>query len=336
MTLEILEAQIAGHNQALKQDFSTLRAKTHPKVIKDHLNELLGPAALIKGVIHMLKSNSSSTRVQASSLKEGIASAATSTKEVIKEVSENMKDRAVFAGENAKNALQSASNKSAELLEDTANTAAQVAKESLASAANSLKDQAGQVTEGVKAVGQKASQQLKDGTRQVKASVTDNPWVTGLIISGAALTVAGIAVAMSSSQRKEQQLDMRYELSRFDDDGNPHTDLPQDLPEQKSSHVSSARIQTSISNLLQQRPLLVGSAALLLGAGVGILLPRSSYEDKMMGESSNHLIESVKGTVSETLQEVKTSVNQQVDELKQVATETGEKAKQTLLDSLSS
>ncbi len=97
------------------------------------------------------------------------------------------------------------------------------------------------------------------------------------------------------------------------------------------------RAKEGVSHFIEAQPLAVGAIALLAGAAVGLLLPRTGYEDKMMGERSDELLSQAKGkanevvgaaksTVSDVLQTAKETVGEVVQTAKDTAKETAKAA----------
>jgi ElaB/YqjD/DUF883 family membrane-anchored ribosome-binding protein len=338
MKSQALEAQIEQYNQEIKQDLMLLRFKTQPKVLRAQIKEVLGPPALLKGVIHMINPmENGKVKGKVESVKEGVASAASSVKEVLGDASNTVKDVIQSAGSTIKDAvLHPESKQPVEAIKKGLDAVSHTVQEGVSSAGATLKDTTHKIKEGVGSLTHEVTHQLKDQSQRMKATVSENPWVTTLIVSGAVLTVAGLAIAMSTSQHKQSELNLKQEIDRFQDDGNPNTDTSQGFIEDEHTQYGPSRVQSRISGLLHQQPLLVGSGALLLGATVGALLPRSSYEDQMLGQSSDRLIDNVKETVSGTFQDVKMEARKQVEDLRHMAVETGHEVKQTVLNSLAS
>jgi hypothetical protein len=338
MKSEVLEAQIEKHNQEIKQDLMMLRFKIQPKVLRAQIKEVLGPPALLKGVIHMINPmDNQKVKGKVEFLKEGVASAASSAKEVLGDASDTLTEVIQSTSNTVKDAVRHPENmKPVEAIKKGLDAVSHTVQEGVSSAGATLKDTTHKIKEGVDSVTQDVTAQVKDQSQRMKATVSENPWVTTLIASGAVLTVAGLAMALSASQNKQPKYNLRQEIDRFQDDGNANTDTGQGFIEDEHTHYGSSRVQSGISNLLQQKPLLVGSAMLLFGAALGGLLPRSRYEDTMLGQSSDRFIDNVKETVTGTIQEVKTKAKSQVEELKHVATETGQEVKETLLNGIAS
>lgn len=88
------------------------------------------------------------------------------------------------------------------------------------------------------------------------------------------------------------------------------------------------RAKEGLGHFLEAQPLAVGAVALLAGAAVGLLLPRTHYEDSMMGERSDALISQAKGKVGEVVETAKGTVA----EVAQAAKDTAKEVVQTAKD----
>ena len=324
---DTLEAEVQRHNQEIKQDLMVLRFKTSPKVIKAQIREVIGPPALLKGVIHMMNPmENSKVKNQVEAVKEGVSSVASSIKEVVAGASDTIKETVHSATDRLNQTTP------VEAVKNGVTTATHAVQEGLSSAGSTLKDTTEKINEGVSSTVKEVRHQLKDKSHHMQSSISENPWTSMLIASGAALTVAGIAMALSNLQNKQPRYNIAKEINRFQDDGNPKYS-GEGFIESERTHYGSA---SGVAHLLHKQPLLVGSTALLIGAAVGVVLPRSSYENRMVGEPSDRLINNVKESVSGTLNEVKLEAKKQMESLKTVAGETGQEVKQTLLNGLAS
>jgi len=72
--------------------------------------------------------------------------------------------------------------------------------------------------------------------------------------------------------------------------------------------------QQQYEHLMDENPLAVGAIALAIGAAIGLAIPSTSYEDKLMGETRDRVLERVQSTA-----------NQYIDKAKNVAQEAGQK-----------
>src|SRR5690625_7417603 len=62
--------------------------------------------------------------------------------------------------------------------------------------------------------------------------------------------------------------------------------------------------QKSYNELLREQPLLMGALAVAAGAAIGALLPASSVEDEMFGDTSAEATEEIKGKAKQKMEEV--------------------------------
>jgi Protein of unknown function (DUF3618) len=103
----------------------------------------------------------------------------------------------------------------------------------------------------------------------------------------------------------------------------------------KEATVHGAQVaKDGFTRALDAQPLAIGAVALLAGAAVGLLLPRTSYEDSFMGERSDQLVSQAKGKAGEYVEAAKGTVNDVLqtakDTAKEVVQTTKEAAKETV------
>jgi hypothetical protein len=70
------------------------------------------------------------------------------------------------------------------------------------------------------------------------------------------------------------------------------------------------RARYTFAETLEESPLVVGVAALALGALVGLALPGTSKENEWMGETRDRIVEDVKATAQETARKVQNVAEQ--------------------------
>jgi len=75
----------------------------------------------------------------------------------------------------------------------------------------------------------------------------------------------------------------------------------------------------TFSRALQENPLPVGMVALGIGAAVGLLVPESPQEHRLMGETRDRFVEQVQGKAQEVTEKVKSVAGQAVDAAKETA-----------------
>jgi hypothetical protein len=97
----------------------------------------------------------------------------------------------------------------------------------------------------------------------------------------------------------------------------------------KEATMHGAQVaRDGLGRALETQPLAIGAVALLAGAAIGLLLPRTSYEDSLMGERSDQLISQAKGKASEYVEAAKGTVN----DVLQTAKDTAKEVVQTTKD----
>lgn len=109
--------------------------------------------------------------------------------------------------------------------------------------------------------------------------------------SGAGLGEAKERASSTASHLKEQMSETRQHTM----DSARHT------MESARQGVQSA--QKSYNELLREQPLLMGALAVAAGAAIGALLPASSVEDEMFGETSAEATEELKGKAQQKMEE---------------------------------
>lgn len=109
----------------------------------------------------------------------------------------------------------------------------------------------------------------------------------------------------------------------------------QGLTKAKEATMHGAqRTKEGFGHVLEAQPLAIGAVALLAGAAVGLLLPRSRYEDSFMGERSDQLISQAKGKASEVVEVAKTTVTDVLQTAKDTAGEVVQTAKDTAKETM--
>jgi ElaB/YqjD/DUF883 family membrane-anchored ribosome-binding protein len=305
----VLQSQIERQNEELKQDLMMLRFKLSPRVIKAHLREIIGPPALMKGIGNMLNLNThpikENVKAQVENAKDTVSSVASSLKDSLKDGVSSVKDSVSSVASSLKESI----NDGVGSVKDGVGSM----KDSVSSVTSSLKDNLGSAKESASSVASSVKDAVKDRTQYMKTMVTHNPWSAAMLASGVGLAVAGVIAATSSHRHQNN-----YNTNDYDD----------------ASYKNNTG--SSISNILHDQPLLVGTAVLLAGAALGFLLPRSTYEQNLVGGTSERFMRDVKERVQGTIAEAKTTAKEQVNELKHVASDAGREMKQTVLNGMSS
>jgi ElaB/YqjD/DUF883 family membrane-anchored ribosome-binding protein len=312
----VLQSQIERQNEELKQDLMMLRFKLSPRVIKAHLREVIGPPALMKGIGNMLNLNTHNIKENTHNIKENVKAQVENAKDTVSSVASSLKDSLKEGVSSVKDSVSSVASSVKESMNDGVGSVKDGVgsmKDSVSSVTSSLKDNLGSAKESASSVASSVKDAVKDKTQYMKTMVTHNPWSAAMLASGVGLAVAGVIAATSSSRHQNN-----YNTNDYDD----------------ASYKNNTG--SSISNILHDQPLLVGTAVLLAGAALGFLLPRSTYEQNLVGESSERFMRDVKERVQGTIAEARTTAKEQVEELKHVASDAGREMKQTVLNGMSS
>lgn len=97
--------------------------------------------------------------------------------------------------------------------------------------------------------------------------------------------------------------------------------------QQKASDVGhqaqekAQRAAAGFEHLLEENPLAVGAMALTLGAAIGMVIPETRQENRMMGEARDQLVEKAQQTTEEVKQKVQSVAQEAMDTAKQTAKE---------------
>jgi ElaB/YqjD/DUF883 family membrane-anchored ribosome-binding protein len=84
----------------------------------------------------------------------------------------------------------------------------------------------------------------------------------------------------------------------------------------------SRRAQTQYEQTLEENPLAIGAIALALGAVVGMAIPSTRYENQLLGDTRENLVQSVEDAARgafERVQEVAGEVTKQVQDQAQAS-----------------
>lgn len=79
---------------------------------------------------------------------------------------------------------------------------------------------------------------------------------------------------------------------------------------------------------MDENPLAVGAVAIALGAAVGMAFPSTTYENRLMGETRDELMEKAQGAAREALSKVQSAAGNVTETVKQVAGEVTQSVKE--------
>jgi len=132
-----------------------------------------------------------------------------------------------------------------------------------------------------------------------------------------ARTAASDAVSKAADQMKD----------RFDEGTNYARDMIGQLDEILPGKETFTRAQSSLTDLLERQPLVLGAIGLLVGAAVAGAFGASDLENKWVGEYSDSIKEDVNERVGAVSQSVREAADTLKNEIKDAGTETFDRVK---------
>jgi ElaB/YqjD/DUF883 family membrane-anchored ribosome-binding protein len=107
----------------------------------------------------------------------------------------------------------------------------------------------------------------------------------------------------------------------------------QDTVSRVSEHVNEWQEETfsdvgaQVQRTLEENPLLFGAVTLAVGAGLGLLLPATRYENQVVGELRDQAVEKAQGMVEDVKERAKVVVGEVQPELEKTASNVVQKVK---------
>jgi uncharacterized protein YjbJ (UPF0337 family) len=95
-------------------------------------------------------------------------------------------------------------------------------------------------------------------------------------------------------------------------------------------------VKSRFGEMLEDNPLLIGAAAVAVGAAVGLAFPTTQKENELFGEARDNLMQSAQSMASETMQKVQRVAEETADAAKDAARDAAEKQNLTGSQSTSS
>jgi ElaB/YqjD/DUF883 family membrane-anchored ribosome-binding protein len=92
-----------------------------------------------------------------------------------------------------------------------------------------------------------------------------------------------------------------------------------------TAQEKAGRFRSRFEEVLDENPLLIGAAALALGAAIGLSLPETRKEDELMGTMRDDLMEKAQSTAQDTMQKVQNVAEKAGDAAQQAAKDEAQK-----------
>lgn len=194
--------------------------------------------------------------------------------------------------------------------------------------------------EAVMSTVQDVTQAVSDKAKETSSSffelIKENPLPAALIGLGVGLLVTGGATAARSSHEPKGDHDDRYRDVYGDYATTPseyasnYGDSYGAASSRGDRDMSRSGSRGGLAHWVEEQPLAVGLIALLVGAAVGLGLPGTRYENRVMGETGEELRSRAKGLVSDAVDVVKSTARDLGQEAKQQLSDLGQEAKQQL------
>lgn len=91
-----------------------------------------------------------------------------------------------------------------------------------------------------------------------------------------------------------------------------------------TAELRARQAKRTFWNTMEENPLAVGAAALALGTIVGLVIPATRYENELMGETRDRLVDEAKSTAQEAVEKAKVMAGEAGQAAKEAAKETAE------------
>jgi DNA anti-recombination protein RmuC len=169
---------------------------------------------------------------------------------------------------------------------------------------------------------------VQDSGVKMLEGVKHNPASAALLGVGAGLLAVGGVMAAKTDVQASETHSVYDERMR----GMVNTIESSNMEQGSGKYglqYEAQRAKDGLGRVLESQPIAVGAVALLAGAAIGLLLPRTRYEDSLMGERSDQLISRAKGKASEVVDVAKSTATDVVQTAKETVGEVVQTAKTT-------
>lgn len=127
------------------------------------------------------------------------------------------------------------------------------------------------------------------------------------------------------SHLKDQASD---KVSHLSDTAQQKATYLADMARDKAGHISHTaqdkvhQSQDWLDHTLQDSPLVIGAAAMAIGAAIGLAIPSTPVESNLMGETRDKVVDNVRTVATDTAHKVSTVAGRVVEEVSKTAKET--------------
>jgi uncharacterized protein YjbJ (UPF0337 family) len=139
-----------------------------------------------------------------------------------------------------------------------------------------------------------------------------------------AVSNVGERASDAVDQARERVGDM---TSRVGEQAGQFADQAQQTAQQAAEEMQyrAQMVKGRFGEMLEDNPLLIGAAALAVGAAVGFAFPSTQKENELFGEARDNLMESAQGMASDTMQKVQRVAEETADAAKDAARDAAQK-----------
>jgi ElaB/YqjD/DUF883 family membrane-anchored ribosome-binding protein len=172
---------------------------------------------------------------------------------------------------------------------------------------------------------QQAMEYTREATNAAVDTARQNPIPLALLIAGAGWWLANRSRKSSSARYRGQPY---YEYEGYDEGtARGLTDRASEAVARTREYASDTadsvrriarRRQNQLQRIMNENPVLVGGAALLLGAAVGLAVPETEKENELMGEARDNVVERARDVARDAANEVQDAATTVADAAKKL------------------
>jgi hypothetical protein len=189
------------------------------------------------------------------------------------------------------------------------------AAHAVADAARTTQERAGEMASNVADTARSAADTVADTASSAASTVADTARSAASSVAGTARSAAS-TVAETASSAASTVADTARNVQ--------HTTREQATYLANQAKAQARYAKTEFEYLMETNPLALGVVAVAAGAIIGLMLPRTQAEDRLMGETRDRLMDQAKSTAKETLNKVQHVAGEAYQAAKETAIEEAE------------